>query len=143
MKHLLIYTTSFLMLSAFLLSCKSNDNKIDDTNDAYENTSSQLNEDQRKMNEEYQDFKKDATEEIKENDENIEKLLKKINEPGKTLDEARGRRVADLREQNTELRARLNNYSLNTSDWQSFKTKFNSDLNDVGQSFQDLFSDDN
>lgn len=143
MKHLLIYTTSFLMISAFLLSCKSNDNKVDDTNDVYENTSSQLNEEQRKMNEEYQDFKEDAMEEIKKNDENIEKLQNKINEPGKTLDEARGRRVADLREQNAELRARLNNYSLNTSDWQSFKTKFNADLNNVGQSFQDLFSDNN
>lgn len=143
MKHLLIYTTCFLMISAFLLSCKSNDNKVDDTNDVYENTSSQLNEEQRKMNEEYQDFKEDAMEEIKKNDENIEKLQSKINEPGKTLDEARGRRIADLREQNAELRERLNNYSLNTNDWQSFKTKFNADLNNIGESFQDLFSDNN
>lgn len=141
MKHLLIYITSFLMITSFLLSCKSNDNKIDDTNSAYENTSSQVNDEQRKMNQEYQDFKKDAMEEIKKNDQNIEKLQNKINEPGKTLDEARGRRVADLKEQNVELSARLNNYSLNTSDWQSFKTKFNADLNDVGNSFKNLFSD--
>lgn len=140
MKRSLYYATSFLMLTLFLLNCKSNDKKVDTTNDITESTTAQLNEEQRKMNAEYKEFKTYALAEIEENDENIEKLQAKIDEPGKTLDEARKRRITDLKEQNTELRNRLNNYALNTSDWQSFKTNFNKDLKSVGDSFRDLFS---
>lgn len=140
MKHLTYYTFSITLLSLFLLSCKSNDNKLEKTNGDTYNTSSSINEEQRKMNKEYKEFKEYALAEINENDENIEKLRIKINESGKTLDEHRQRRVLDLQEQNKELRDRLNNYAVNTSDWQSFKTKFNADLKDVGDSFTDLFS---
>ncbi|TPV35452.1 hypothetical protein FJ651_00590 [Paucihalobacter ruber] len=140
MKRSLYYTTSFLMLTLFLLNCKSNDKKVDDTNNITESTTAQLNEEQQKLNAEYKAFKTYALAEIEENDENIEKLQAKIDEPGKTLDEARKRRITDLKEQNTELRNRLNNYNLNTSDWQSFKTNFNKDLKSVGDSFRDLFS---
>lgn len=140
MKRSLYYVTSFLMLTLFLLNCKSNDKKVDNTNDITESTTAQLNEEQQKLNAEYKAFKTYALAEIEENDENIEKLQAKIDEPGKTLDEARKRRITDLKEQNTELRNRLNNYVLNTSDWQSFKTNFNKDLKGVGDSFRDLFS---
>lgn len=141
MKHLIYYTFGIAMFTLVFFSCKSNENKTDEVNNKIENASAEISEAQRKMNEEYKEFKTYALAEIEENDENIEKLRAKINEPGKTLDEARQRRVVDLQEQNKELRDRLNNYTINTSDWQSFKTKFNSDLKNVGDSFKNLFSD--
>lgn len=141
MKHLIYYTFSIAMFTLVFFSCKSNENKTDEINNQIESTSAQVSEEQRKMKEEYSDFKEYALAEIQENDENIEKLRAKINEPGKTLDEHRQGRIKDLKEQNAELRQRLNNYALNTSDWQSFKTKFSSDMNSVGESFKNLFSD--
>lgn len=145
MKRILYYTTALFLFTSLLYSCKTNDKNVDnmdDVDDAMENTSVELTEEQQKMNAEYNDFKIYAMAEMDENDQNIIKLREKINKPGKTLDEARERRIEDLKAKNTELRERLNNYEANTTDWQSFKTKFNADLKDVGDTFTDIFAND-
>ena len=142
MKRILYYTTTLLLFTTLSYSCKSNDKNSENTEDTIENTPVQLSEEQKKMNAEYNDFKIYALAEMDENDENIIKLREKINKPGKTLDEARERRIIDLEVKNTELKERLNNYEANTTDWQSFKTKFNADLKDMGETFSDIFSSD-
>lgn len=146
MKHLLFYPISVLMFATIVTSCDSNNKTKDNSNMSLEHNSAQMNDaqhmndEQRKMNEEYEAFKVTAMKEIKENDEKIDELNTKINQSGNTSDDGKRRRIENLKEENTKLRARLNNYSLNTSDWQSFKTNFNKDLKNVGDSFNDLFS---
>lgn len=141
MKRILYYTTAVFLITSLLFSCKSNDKNVENMDDV-EDIPVELTEEQQKMNAEYNDFKIYAMAEMDENDQNIIKLREKINKPGKTLDEARERRIEDLKAKNTELRERLNNYEANTTDWQSFKTKFNADLKDVGDTFTDIFAND-
>lgn len=145
MKRILYYTTAVFLVSSLVSSCKSNDKnseELEEIEQATVNMEMHQSEEHQKMNNEYQDFKAYALAEIDENDQNIIKLKQKIQRPGNTLDEARARRVEDLREQNAALRARLNNYEANTSDWQSFKTNFNAELDDMGNNFSDIFAGD-
>lgn len=140
MKNLFYYLIGVLLVAFVVVSCKTKEQKENPGNTIH--TSELTNEDQRKINIEYNEFKLQINEEIKENERKIDKLISDILKDGKTLDDERGRRILLLKKENDDLKDRLNNYNLNTSDWDKFKTDFNSDMKDIGTTFSDLFSED-
>jgi hypothetical protein len=64
-----------------------------------------------------------------------------IKKPGKTLDALRENKIDKLEQLNSDLKARLEAYEKNQSDWVSFKIEFNNDMDELGKDIKDLTVD--
>lgn len=91
--------------------------------------------------EEWTAFKTDAEQRIEANEKRIEELKVKLKKPGKLLDKMYEDRIANLRERNRELRAKIAGYETTQTDWEKFKSEFNHDMNELGKAIDDIFTD--
>lgn len=144
-----LIAASFVAAS-LLTSCSSNadkENKAkEEVNEAKENLQEVKNENQedavKKANaEEWQAFKADAESKIKDHEARIAELKEKMKKSGKTMDALYQKKIDNLEARISDLKLKLDNYEKNQSDWQSFKTEFNHDMDEFGKAFKDLTVD--
>jgi uncharacterized protein YicC (UPF0701 family) len=91
--------------------------------------------------EEWKEFKSQTEEKIHSNEKSIAELKAKIKKEGKTLDALRENKIDKLEQLNRDLKARLEEYEQNQSDWVSFKVEFNNDMDELGKALKDLLVD--
>jgi chromosome segregation ATPase len=91
--------------------------------------------------EEWKAFKTETELQIKANENRIAELRAKMKKSGKTFDEMYEKNINNLEQKNKDLKARLNGYETNQSDWESFKREFNHDMDELGQALKDLTVD--
>lgn len=129
------------LVTAFsFFSCGSNDYEAD--KQKVEDAREDLQDAQRKFNEEYPAYVRVAEEKIAANEKRIAELRTKLNEPGKApLDEMRKKKIDNLEQKNIELRNKLQAYDKESSDWEAFKREFNHDMESIGEAFEDLGKD--
>jgi hypothetical protein len=84
-------------------------------------------------------FKAESEAKIVDNEQKISKLKVEMNKPGNTFDGMRKTRIEKLEAKNTELKSKLNNYDGNETEWKTFKSDFNRDMNEIGNNIKDLF----
>lgn len=139
MKKGLIFLSGLAFTAAVVCNaCQSKEQKVEDAKEEVQDAKQDLREAQQELNSEYPAFKTDAEQKIDANKQRIAELRDKINTGGKPLDEAREKRIQELEKQNDDLRARLYGYEKERSDWESFKREFNHDMDELGNSIQDL-----
>ncbi|HLP49347.1 MAG TPA: hypothetical protein VK154_00540 [Chitinophagales bacterium] len=143
MKKTMFYTlATAIAVGTIFTSCESKQEKVEDAKEEVQEAKEELHEAQRELNPEYANFKTDAEAKIEANDKRIAELREKINKPGKApLDDARAKRIDELQEKNAQLRSRLYGYEKERSDWEAFKREFNNDMENLGNSFNDLGKD--
>jgi hypothetical protein len=88
---------------------------------------------------EWKTFKAESQAKILDNEQRIAGLKEKMNKPGSTFDGIYRTRSQKLEAKNNELKAKLNNYDGNQTDWQTFKSDFNRDMDEIGSNIKDLF----
>ena len=84
-------------------------------------------------------FKAESQAKILDNEKRIIELKTKMNEPGSTFDGLYRTRIEKLEAKNKELKTKLNNYDGNETQWKTFKSDFNRDMNEIGNNIKDLF----
>ena len=137
-----IYTLA-LISGTILMSCQTPAQKEEAAETKTQATNQDLREaKQQELNAEYPAFRKDADQQITDNEKRIERLRAELDRPGKhPLDDARKQKIDDLEKRNAELRSRLYGYETERSDWTAFKIKFNHDKDNLRDAFKD-FGDD-
>ncbi len=140
MKKTIFYIAFAAIVSGGIFtSCDSKEKKMDDAKEEMQDAKEDMKDAAQDLNPEYNSFKTDAEMRIDANDQRIADMQAKLNEPGKKpLDDARVKRIAELKEKNAELRSRLYGYEKERSDWESFKREFNHDMDELGNAFKDL-----
>ncbi|TRX43124.1 hypothetical protein [Flavobacterium restrictum] len=88
---------------------------------------------------EWKAFKAESQAKILDNEQRIANLKEKMNKPGSTFDGIYRTRIEKLEAKNNDLKAKLNNYDGNQTDWQTFKSDFNRDMDEIGNNIKDLF----
>lgn len=88
--------------------------------------------------EEWTAFKNESDTKIKENEVRIAELKAKMKKTGKAIDAVYEKSIDALEQKNMEMKNRMSAYEKNQSDWDSFKSEFNHDLEGLGQAFKDL-----
>ncbi len=88
---------------------------------------------------EWKVFKADSESKILDNETRIAELKVKMNKPGNTFDGIYRTRIEKLESKNTELKSKLKNYDGNETEWKTFKSDFNRDMNEIGSNIKDLF----
>ncbi len=143
-KTILILTTSVFMSGLVLTSCDNTDNTAKVENSQEKVADAQ--EDLAKANEDYSEdveaYKRDIYARIDANERLIDELKeKKKYEKGETK-EAFKARIEKLKDRNRELRKKLDDYKqTDKGNWEKFKEEFNHDMDEFGQSFKDIGTD--
>ncbi len=138
-----LFAATLLVAGSIITSCKSPAQKeeaaqqdlIEAQNDA------EVESQKVATAEEWASFKIEADAKIKSNDARIAELTIKLNKPGVILDPLYKKRIQVLEQQNKDLKARLDVYEENNSDWETFKREFNHDMDKLGQALKDFTID--
>jgi F0F1-type ATP synthase membrane subunit b/b' len=139
----IFYPLMTLMITGVIFtSCESKEKKVEDAKENVQDAKKDLKEAQQDLNAEYPAFRTDAEKRIADNDKRIAELQEKIDKPGKApLDDARKKRIEELKQKNADLRSRLYGYEKERSNWESFKREWNNDMEGLDQSVRDLGRD--
>lgn len=135
-----IYTLTF-MTSSLVTMCQATQ-----TGDLYANnmqtTSQSFTASGQTLSPEYPAFRKNAEQQIADNDKQIADLRMKLGRPGDDPhDTVRRQKIDDLEKRNAALRTKLFGYEKANTDWASFKRDFNHDMDDLHNAFHDFDND--
>ena len=87
---------------------------------------------------EWATIKAKSDEKILANDVRIKELREKKAKPGKVLDPIYAAAIDALQQRNADLQARMDAYEKEHSDWESFKTELEHDMDELGKAIEDL-----
>ena len=91
---------------------------------------------------EWQKFKTKSEEQIKANEDRIDAFKEKIEKTDTETKAKYNKAVAELEQKNRDLKKQLEEYKdEGESKWQEFKTNFSHDLDAIGKTMKDLFTD--
>ncbi|HMG13802.1 MAG TPA: hypothetical protein VK590_00075 [Saprospiraceae bacterium] len=140
MKKSIIGSIAFVLIQMIMTSsCNSPAEKVEDAKENVKEAKEDLN----KANEEYladvENYKKETSARIDENDKIIIDLKSKMDQQKKEVKAAYKKRVAELEEKNAEMKKKLTEYKDQGKDkWQEFKKEFSHDMDVLGNAFKDL-----
>jgi hypothetical protein len=146
-KIFLILTLASTILFGFLVtSCesaaskkKAEEAKIEEAEDAIDEMNNDAADEV--ANDEWTTFKNEWQQMIDNNDKRIAEIRSNMSQSGKVIDDIRSKRIAELEQRNRDLRARLDGFDRNKSNWEQFKSEFQRDMDAIGDAFQDLSED--
>ena len=78
-------------------------------------------------------YRKDVEVRIARNNDSIQDLKIKMKKPGVALDNMRERRIDELQERNAKLKAQLASYKYNSSDWVTYKSELDKELDQLSK----------
>lgn len=128
-----------IVIAVFIVSCKSAQQKELDAQQNLSQARQDLSATQASNANEWQTFRSESLIKIKDNDKRIAELKIKMNQPGNTFDGIYRTRIEKLESKNKELKSKLKNYDGKQTDWKTFKSDFNRDMDEIGKNIKDLF----
>lgn len=138
------FAISIALICALLISCDSDTDTTNETQEGIAETEQRMNEGQEDLQEEYNTFREGANDQIQANEERINELKQEMENAEGDVRQRNQERINELEQKNDSLQTELEGYQIDTQeDWESFKEDFNSTLNEVGNSIEELFSDEN
>jgi len=149
-KMIFILAVTTLMAGTIFTGCKSSTQKQEAARDKVKDAKQDLNEAQKDANaaaqvvateEEWKIFKSESELKIKDNEIRIAELTVKMNKQGEIFDELYRKNIANLEQQNKDMKARLEAYEKSQTNWESFKREFNHDMDAIGKALKDLTVD--
>jgi predicted nucleic acid-binding Zn-ribbon protein len=91
---------------------------------------------------EWQTFKAESEEQIKANEDRIDAFQEKMEKAGTKTKAKYSKAVAELKQNNRDLKRKLEEYKdEGEGKWHEFKTNFSHDMDAIGKTMKDLFTD--
>jgi DNA repair ATPase RecN len=146
----ILAVTITIMAGTIFTSCQSSIQKQEAAQAKVRDAKQDLNAAQKDANaaaqvvataEEWKAFRSESELKIKDNEIRITELNVKMKKPGEIFDALYAKKIANLEQQNKDMRARLEAYEKSQSNWESFKREFNHDMDAIGQALKDLTVD--
>ena len=108
---------SVMMASSVLFSCSTSSEKVEQAEEKVVDSQKELKEEKAAYQKEMKDYRKNAERRISENEKDI----------------------ADLNQKNSDMKMRLADFkSDNQSNWETFKTDFNREMDELGNSISNF-----
>ena len=138
-----ILTFIALIAGSILTGCNSNqENKVENAKENVKQASQDLKDAQVQYDKEWQQFKSDADLKISANEKSIAEFKVKIKTENRKYKAKYEQEVVVLEQKNIELKKKIGEYKYESKDkWEEFKRGFNHDMDVVGKSIKDFFSD--
>lgn len=138
-KLIFTLTVSILLSCPIFTSCNTAAEKVDNA----KNKAIEADENFNKVNQEYladvESFKKETTATIEANNQMIADFKAKTVNAKKEAKAYYLEQIAVLEQKNSEMKAKLDAYEETGKDnWETFKTEFSRDMNDLGEAFKNF-----
>lgn len=138
----IISATVVLFAGTSLIGCNSPEDKVEN---AAENVVD-AHEDLEKANQDYvnevANYKREISQRTEENNVRIAEMRAKASERKAETRADYNARIDELDRKNGEMKRKLDGYNGDNRDnWESFKSEFNHDMDELGKSFSDLGND--
>lgn len=145
-KPIVLLTMAGFVAASVLSSCQSSSTKIDNQEDKLLKEQVDVMEAKQDINQTMRDsvrqFKMEAQNAITENNRKIDDFRQKIADDKKSARDKYGSKISELERQNKELQTRLDGFNDDNGEkWASFKREFNNDMDEVGNSLEDMTKD--
>lgn len=139
MNKILFYILPVALISSLIMMCSSPAEKV---NTAQQEVN-QANKDLEKANQEYQqdilNYKKENETRIATNDHLISDFKVRIANEKKAVKDEYNKKIAELEQKNTDTRRKLDEYKAESKEkWESFKSEFNRDMDELGTALSNL-----
>jgi outer membrane murein-binding lipoprotein Lpp len=138
-KNISLVTLITLVTAVLLSGCNSPQQKVDEAQENVEEQQHNLDQAQVDLETETADFKLESNEKITANEKVIADFKIRLRN---IKDDAKGaykKKVTDLEQKNTSLKRRIEEHEDEGMEkWQSFKTEFNQDMDELGKSLKDF-----
>jgi peptidoglycan hydrolase CwlO-like protein len=154
MRNKLIFTITITMLIGvvFFTACQSPKVKEDEAVENVQDAKEELEDvkldakvEEQLQNEvsleDWKIFKLESELKMKENDIRIAELKVKKRKSGKLLDPLFDKKIENLEQKNTDLKAKINAFDKSQSNWEAFKREFKHDMDELGKAMNDLTID--
>lgn len=144
MKKILFTVSATILFTGMLFtSCNSQSEKVENAEDnvldakkAVIKAESELSQTRQDSITDFQQFKTKYQNQISANEKSIADLRSNIEGAIKENKASYEKKVADLEEKNNALKTKLNDYNEEKKNqWQSFKTEFKRDMDELGEAF--------
>ncbi len=141
-KHVVLNVMAFSAVLV-LTSCNAKkEEKVAEAKEQVALANQDLKDAQAAYEKEWKQFKNDADSTIEANEQSIDKLNTKIKKASKTFKAKYEKEVVVLKQKNAELKKKISDYKYEGKDkWVEFKQTFNHDLDVVGKTIKNIFSD--
>ena len=142
-KTLFILALTMPVAAVMIIGCQSSENKVDRARDNVQDAEEQVvvanQELNQALNDSIQLFKKESGEIIFSYEKSIAEIKAKLeNEKGENII-ALEKKLAVLEQKSVNLKMKLEEYKEEGRDnWDSFKSEFNHDMEELGEAFKDL-----
>lgn len=136
-----IYTLAFAALVAGMVftSCKSPADKVEAEQENVLEAEQDLDEAKRDYNQEYSQFKSESEARITANEKVIADLKEYSIAKKKETRMEYEKAINDLESKNQAMKAKIADYKKDGNDnWESFKNEINHDMNEIGESLNNL-----
>lgn len=132
---------AFVAIAAFS-TCKSPTQKLEDSHDNVIQAQTELDKAQADYNADVEKFRKESNDKITANEKNIADFNARIVKGKNQANADYKRRMAILEQKNTDMKKKMADYKADGIEkWESFKTEFNHDMDELGNSLRDLTVD--
>ncbi len=131
-----------LAAGAAFTSCSTPAEKVEN---AKENVA-EANKDLEKANNAYlvdiENYRRESDAKIEANNQSIIEFKKRIESEKKSAREEYNKTIVDLEAKNSDMKKKMDEYKADTKEnWEKFKSEFNTDMDNLGQSFKDFTTD--
>jgi transketolase len=135
--HRIIIAT--FVLGALMFGCSTPAEKVDKAQDGVDEAKQNLSEENQQYKKDMEDYRVIAAEKIAANEKSIEAFNARIDEQKADAREAYQKKIADLNSKNSDLKKQIADFNTdNQSHWETFKSKFNDEMDALQKAFQDM-----
>ena len=140
MKKSILILASATLFSCFVLtSCNTSSEKVENAADAVDDANIALE----KANQEYlidmENYRTTTAERIALNNQSIADFNLRIAKEKKEVKADYQKKIAELEQKNSDMKKRMDDYKADGKEqWETFKTEFSRDMDNLRQAFKDL-----
>ena len=141
MKYKLIAFFAFMLVvtMSIITSCNSSAKKVEEAKEDVVDAKDELKEAEEEYKMDMQNFKDENLRQIEANMVSINEFNARAEKKKKSAREAYKAKIADLEQQNTNLKMKLDGYQQEGKEnWDAFKSEFKSDMDRLGEAFKDV-----
>lgn len=140
-KTILVFAASTIM-SALIFSSCNDSQRVENSQEKVTEAQQDLARAENEYRDDMDAYRRDINARIDANERTIDELKEQKRYKEGSDKDAYRMRIEELKQKNRDLRRRMNDYQASgKDDWERFKAEFNRDMDELGQAFKNLGTD--